>query len=960
MYQSDASFNGGRRHLSGEDAGSVVVGSLERYDRREQHISANVSTRGPLIRSKLSRPRVSGDVMPRPRLEERLNAGLSSKVTLLSAPAGSGKTTLLVEWLKTCSSRRGAWLSLDENDDEPGAFMHYLVAALQTVFSGACKATARLLKAREFPQAERVAIQLTNDLADLPEDVILVLDNYHAIHQSAIHALLDLVVRYMPPQAHLVLAARCTPPLPLAMWRAQGQLNELYGSNLRFTREEMEAFLTGVLGDELAREAAETLERQTEGWIAPLRLAALSLRGERADHAAFVERLRGGPDSSMSSYLLEDFLARYPQAIQQCFLRVSILDQFCAGLCGAMIADDDTHHTGQAYLDGLERSNVLIVSLDERQGWYRFHPLLKLFLEHRLRECISQEELAILHRQASAWYGARGYVEEGLAHALAAGDAAQAARLVEAQLLRVIEREQWAELERWLHLFPEEQIQGSPVLLVASAWLLEVRGQMEDIPRLLAAAEQLAGTGSRSATDADDAPFRVAATLIALLRSLFQYGTGQTQASLESARAALKWMAAGAGAGERYLANLALYCQALSSQLAGHEDVAHCELNRALREQPAHRGGTARLLFARALLYLHAGKLRQVEQTSQHFLRLAQEADLPVSQSWAHWLLGYVQYEWNRLDAAASHFSSVIANRQYAHHWPLREAMYGLALVYQARGLPDQAKEIMNALLEALQRQNTVCALSEAYSFQGHLALLQNETESAEQWVEMAGAWPVRGPMASFEVPAITRAWMLFARGDEGSVGEGHELLSELLCHVEAIHNTRKTIEVLALQALAYDQRGCLTQALDALERSVALGHAGGFTRTFADLPGLGRLLRELRRRGKARQAGERKFDAYLQCLLLAMDAMGSPAAADGKEELMRQRGLEPLTDRELHILRLLARDFTNKEIARELVIAAGTVKVHTINVYRKLSVNNRREAVALSRSLGLLPATNS
>jgi LuxR family maltose regulon positive regulatory protein len=433
---------------------------------------------------------------------------------------------------------------------------------------------------------------------------------------------------------------------------------------------------------------------------------------------------------------------------------------------------------------------------------------------------------------------------------------------------------------------------------------------------------------------------------------MLQYFTGQAQASLESARSALEWIRPGEG----YVANLALCYLALSNQATGHEDVALVELNNALREQSANRHDSICLLFAQALVYLAAGKLQQVEYTSRHFLRLTEEADLALSQSYAHWLLGVVYYEWNRLDVAVYHFSAVVANRHRAHHWTVREAMYGLALAYQAQGLVTQAAETARALLELVQGQNNMRDLLPAYAFQGWLALLQDEVESAQQWVEMAGGQHVLGPMTSFEVPAIIQAWMLLAKGDEASVAHGQAMLATLLQDVEAMHNTRETIQVLALQALAYDLRGCAVEALDVLERAIALAYPGGFTRTFADVPPLAKLLQELRKRRKTHQMIDRKLDVYLHHLLAAMRPIGS-SAVSSKEELMRQEGLEPLTDRELQILRLLDKDLTNKEIARKLTVTSGTVKAHTNNLYRKLSVNNRRAAVTLSKALGLLGA---
>jgi LuxR family transcriptional regulator, maltose regulon positive regulatory protein len=654
---------------------------------------ANAGPPSSLMRTKLYRPRTNGDVIPRAHLIERLNAALSGSLTVLSAPAGFGKTTLLAAWLETLDHPT-AWLSLDDNDNELPVFVHAFTAALQTVFPDAGEATASLLKGPQFPPADRVAPLLINDLADLPEEVVLVLDDYHLIRNVEIHTLLDLLIGHLPPQLHLVLATRSDPPLPLARWRAKGHLHDLRSADLRFTLEETEAFLRRVVGSQLAQETAVGMEELTGGWIAVLRLAALSLRSA-ADREAFLERLRHSPDRSISSYLVEEILSQQAPAVQELLIRTSMLEPFCAGLCTAVMGSDATHEQVQATLDWLERTNLFLVPLDERHGWYRFHPLFKGLLQQRLQAHVSQEEVAALQRKASAWYDGQGLIEQALAQALAAGDVSGAAHLVEAQFLWAFEQERMMQMERWLRLMPEEQIQGSPGLLVARVWILQARGQLTDLPRLLRAAEQLLASADSGQQDLDNRQSRLLHALIALLWSQFQYRTGQAQASLESARSALEWTPPG----EQYVASYAKQWLAASTQVTGQEDVALAELNKALGEPSTSLNSAARLLFAQAWVYLAAGKLQQVEQTARHLLRLAQDADLALSQSWAHWLLGVVHYEWNSLDAAVYHFSVVIANQHLAHFLAVQEAMRGLALSYQAQGLGKEAQEAARAFL---------------------------------------------------------------------------------------------------------------------------------------------------------------------------------------------------------------------------------------------------------------------
>jgi ATP/maltotriose-dependent transcriptional regulator MalT len=913
-------------------------------------IALDVDHYTSLIQTKLYRPRMGTDLIPRPRLLERMNAGLGGKVTLVCAPAGFGKTTLLVTWVETID-RPTVWLSLDVHDDELASFVRSLTAALQSVFPDAFGSVASLLQATRFPALDSLVAMFSNDLADVAEDLLLVLDDCHHIRTSEVHGLLEKLVEHLPVQVHLVLSSRTDPHLPLARWLAQGHLHELRGSDLRFTPEETEAFLARELGSVAAHEVAGALEERTEGWIAVLRLAALSLHNA-PDQKAFLERLAHAPEYQISRYLVEEVLGQLEPAVQELLDRMSMLEQFCTPLCGAIMGSDASNAQVLATLKWLERSNLFLVPLDERQGWHRFHHLFQGLLHERLHERLSQEEIALLHRRASAWYAEQGLIEEALEHAVAGGDGPGGKQLVEEHFFRAYEQERWAWVERWLRLLPEEQIQGSPCLLVAKAWLLQARGQLKDLPRLLTTAELLLTTSDSIARDVDDPQRRLLQALIAIFWSQFQYFAGQVQASLESARSALAWLQPG----NEYVASIALAFQAWSRQALGHEDTALAGLNHALRERSTHLDGTARLLFAQARVYLAAGKLHQVERTARNVLQVAQEAEIALSQNFAHWLLGVVSYEWNALDAAIYHFSAVIANQHQAHFWVVEDAMRGLALAYQAQGLIDHAQETTRAMIKSVQEQHNMDRLMTAYAFCGRLALVQDDEEQAEQWLEMAGEQEVRGPMPFFADPPITAAWLLLAKGDEVSVAKSQVLLTRLLQHVEAMHDTRKMIEVLALQAWAYDLQSRESEALEVLEHALALGRPGGFVRTFTDLPRLQKVLAALRRSRKAQKVPDNKLDAYLQDILVAM----SPASAHdvSPKELMRQEGLEPLTERELQILHLLEQGLTNREIAGELVVTSGTVKLHTKHVYRKLRVNNRQTAVTLARALGLLAAT--
>ncbi len=894
---------------------------------------------------KLYGPRKRSDLMPRDRLLERLNAGLGGRITLVSAPAGFGKTTLVSQWVQSID-RPTVWLSLDEHDDEIRVFVRSLAAALQRVFPDAFYGIASLLEMSRFPSVDHVVSMFLNDLADIAEDLFLVLDDYHLIHNREIHTLLNQLFELMPPQLHLVLSTRSDPPLPIHRWRVNGGLNDLRPADLRFTLDETEAFLNQELGKDVARETAVSLEEQTGGWIAILRLATFSLRNT-SDVAVFTKQFHSLADLSIQSYLVEEVLTQLEPDAQDLLVKTSMLEEFCAELCAAITGNDTSLERIQATLDWLERSNLFLLPLDGRKGWYRFHHLFQQLLQQRLQALSSIEELALLHRRASMGYAEQELIEHAINHTLKAGDVLGATRLVEAQFFPAFEQEQLVQIDYWLYLLPEEQIQKSPCLLVARAWILQSRGQIKGIPRLLTIAGQLLATSDSR----DDAEHRRLQSLIAILWSQIQFFTGQMRESLESARSALEWLQPG----DEYVASFALLLQAWSRQAIGQEVAALAALIDALRERSTHLNVTARLLFAQSWVYLAAGKLHQVEQTARHLLQVAQEAQVPLSQNFAHWFLGVVYYEWNNLDSAIYHFSAVIANQHNAHFWVVEDALRGLALAYQSQGLDSQAQEAAHSLLELVQEQHNMDGLMTAYAFCGRLALLRDDEEQAEQWLEMAGEQEVRGPMLFLEDPPVTRAWLLLAKGDEVSVTQGQSLLASLLRHVEVIHDTRKMIEVLALQVWAYELQHHESEALDVLERALIVARPSRFIRTFADLQPLATVLHELRKRRKSRQEVDRKFDTYVQQILAAMNSSAVPQAST--ETLLQQEGLEPLTDRELRILHLLEMDMTNKEIAQRLVVTTGTVKVHISNVYRKLSVNNRRAAVSLARALGLLPA---
>src|SRR6266851_9176163 len=449
----------------------------------------------PLLETKFYVPKWRRGLVPRPRLSERLNRGAESKLTLVSAPAGFGKTTLLADWLAAVAvdGRTVTWLSLDQSDNHPASFWTYLIAALQTAEPHIGASAISLLQSPQPPPIEAVLTLLLNELGGMSADLVLVLDDYHVIDARDIHDGMTFLLDHLPPQPHLVIASRADPPLPLARLRARGELVEIRAADLRFTPDEAAVYLNQVMGLDLSAGDVAALEGRTEGWIAALQLAALSMQG-RDDVAGFIAGF-AGDDRYIVDYLAEEVLQRQPESVRSFLQQTSILDRLSGPLCDAVTGQVG----GKAMLEALERANLFVVPLDDRRHWYRYHHLFADVLHARLLH-EQPDRVPDLHLRASAWYEQSGERSVAIGHALAAGDFERAADLVELAIPAMRRSRQEAAVRGWLELLPDEVIRVRPVLSVGFAGALLARGELEGVEARLRDAEQWLNpaTGSRT------------------------------------------------------------------------------------------------------------------------------------------------------------------------------------------------------------------------------------------------------------------------------------------------------------------------------------------------------------------------------------------------------------------------------------------------------------------------------
>jgi LuxR family transcriptional regulator, maltose regulon positive regulatory protein len=891
--------------------------------------------------TKLTRPRLAGDVVRRACARERLERNLDRPLTLVCAPAGYGKTTLLSAWLAE-SGYLYAWLSLDESDSDPAVFLSYLTAAIRTAYPEACPRTLDLLRAPSLPPQSLLVTALANDLDGLAREtasadarcLILVLDDYHLVRSEAVHALLADLLRHPPRTVHLILSTRQDPPLPLSVLRARGEMGEIRVPELRFTPEEVALFMRQAVESPLEEQEIAFLAERTEGWPAGLRLAALTL----TTNIEIRDRLSELPADNryVVDYLMGEVLSHVPASTQEFLLKTSILDRLSGPLCDAVAGTAGAQWSGQAYLEWMAQQNLFTWSVDPHRQWYRYHRLFQRLLHSRLEDQYSPDEIADLHLRASAWFAESGLVDEAIEHALAANDVPEAARLVEAHRHEAMNQERWLDLQTWLSRLSRHAVDERPELVLAEAWLLHHRASLADVAPRLARAEALL-----QQTPLAEEAHRSLQGEIDALTSQLVYWTADAERTLDLARHAL----AETPSQHFYVRALAWMFAASGLHMRGELGEAIETLHEGLREDSFHHDSyTAHLLTSMCFIYWMTADLPNLLQTGDRLFEVARGRALSESLDWAHYFRGCATYQQNNLAAAARDFGAVVAEHQTAHGIVFPHSAFGLASVYEAQHLEEQARATIEPLAMHALEVNSATLLADVRAFAAHLALAQGRAGEAADWAAGANRNLRMAPMPLFCVGEFTLVEALLAQGTPASLEEAARLLHRLHEVVQTTHNTRFLIDTLALQALLHDARRERSAALEALKRAVALAEPSGVVRVFVDLgPKMAALLHQL--------AAGQAAPGFVARLLEAFPAAQSPGPAP------RQTGLiEPLSDRELEVVALLAQRLSNKEIAHELSISPMTVKRHTVNIYQKLLVSGRREAVARAGELGILP----
>lgn len=888
-----------------------------------------------ILYTKLTIPPLRAKRVQRSRLIDRLNGGLHRKLTLVAASAGCGKTTLVSEWLSV-GPRPAAWLSLDAGDNDPERFMTYLCAALGTVGADWGARMPGRIPAQPF-QPEPMMTFIINEICAIRDPFVLVLDDYHVIESRPIREAVALLLERMPPQMHLVIASREEPELPIARLRVRDQITEARIADLRFTSSEASEFLREVMDLRLSEEDVSVLYFQTEGWIAGLQLAALSMQGQE-DASSFVPSFHGS-HRYVLDYLVDEVLRQQPADIQAFLLRTSILDRFCGPLCDALLYRHKDRMTvesapsGQEILETLERANLFIVPLDHERRWYRYHHLFSELLQQRLRQSMNDsrkelEGIAELHVRASEWLEDQGLDLEAFRHAAAAHDLDRAGRLLEGNGMPLLFRGAVLPIVQWLDSLPGEEADARPTLGIMHASALLMVGRISGVePRLQAAEKAL-----RSSRQDDKA--RDLIGHIASIRATLAVSRHEADTIMSESLRALEYL----HPDNLPVRTATTWALGYAYELQGDRAAAGKAYADALSESRkiGHLMITIMAMLGQGNMQRADNRLAAAADTYRGVLDLAGDPPLPAACE-AHLGLARINYEWNDLGAAEHHAQfAVKLARQFEHLDRVVAAEVFLARLKLVKGDFGTASLLLSETEHSARERHFLNQIAGIAEVQALALLRQGNLAAAAELAQNHGL-------------GIIQARVLLEKGKPSAA---IEILNSLRGQADDKGWEDERIRIMVLQLLALDAHGLQAKARQLLFDVLGIAQSGGFIRTFLDEGKLmERLLRDAAAHGRMPEYLNRLLDAF--AIQEAIDQ-----GRDRNEHLAEIPPvplIEALSDRELEILRLIAQGLSNQDISERLYLALSTVKGHNRNIFDKLQVKRRTEAVAHARKLGLL-----
>jgi LuxR family maltose regulon positive regulatory protein len=928
----------GAGYLSPAITGLVVSRFRESVSREQFY----PDKKKEILATKLHMPQPSKDYIHRPRLVKFLEKNRQVPLQTVTAPAGYGKSSLVGGWL-TMHEWPNSWVSLDENENDLRQFMSYFVHAINTLFPGVLSETMTLLeKGTDLPPIQILAARLSNEIDKIEQDFILVLDDFYLIKEKRVHDLLSEILRHPLAPMHFIVLSRTEPFLPTSRLRAKGMLAEVRLQDLRFTVDETREYLQHILNIDIDESTAREWNEKTEGWVTGLRLSALSVLHRNDLNSLFLEI--EGSSQFVKDYLFNEVLASQPENVLKHLMSISILERFSAPLCEALCSysENECGLDDGDVINWLKEHNLFLIPLENDGRWYRFHHMFKELLQKQLIRYHSPEDILKLHTRACAWFTENGFIEDAIKHAVAADDMDDAVRLVEQNRQNIHNSDQWYILEKWLAMFPEAVIQQQKELLMARIWVHYHHFDIEAIPAIVNAIK----------SQLDDAPEHQALQgEIDFFLGYIYYFQNNGLHSLQHLQNALDRVP------ETYhgVRGQIEILYGLANQMQFNKDDAINRLYDLFTTYQMDKSvRKTRLLITFVYIHIISGDLSDALIANQKLYDFSHKGDFLYAESWSRYLQGLIHFYQNDLDEAIACFRQAVDNKYILHTRATVDSMIGLALAYQAKGLPGRAIASMQELLDYITPLNDPEYKTIARMSQIRLSIMQGLRQSSTNECQQLSL-TAENMVWWLEIPKITCCRALYAKGSRQGLQEAENRLQELLQQNQANHNVCQMIQILPLLAMIFKKQGRDDEALETLKQTVNLAEPGDWVRPFVEVgPPMEDLLLELQ---------EQNFSTdFIGQLLAAFQADSQKVGAEGcdRDSFTPLHPVEPsavdsLTNRENEILELLIQGKTNKEIAAKLFVAIDTTKTHLKNIYQKLEVNSRLQAVAKANALGFI-----
>jgi len=906
--------------------------------------------------TRLNRPQIPGNLLVRPGLMEILNAKPTKELTIVVAPAGFGKTTLVSSWLETMpcpdSGIRtdclpSTWLSIDKSDNAFYAFLRHFIAALHKIFPEACSDSLKMLQAANKYAKKTIPMIITNEIADLSKHFILVLDDFHRANSPDINELLSGWIRHWPSPMHLVIISRTQPPLPLAGLKSREQLSEVRSRDLRFSPQEAADYISMMTKKDPHEKNLSALLDYFEGWVAGLKLLSLALNNAGADQT--YKALLNKGETDITGYLADEVFSQMADPLQRLLMKISILESFTPSLCQSLLDSDEYDSTVKHFLNNLNSSELFITALDSEEEWYRFHQLLRDMMKRQLLENFSKDQINILHLRAANWYAENNMAEKALEHAINTDDRELLAKFAQEIIIRALNDDDRQLLESTMKILSEEMISSNPQFLLTRAWQKLHKWDLQSIHTIVEQVETILEREKEPSLDSDCLYGQLAA-----LKGILAYNTNDNQSGIKFCTKALELLPAQWNSPR----GIAVFYLGLNMQACEGNEIAVNFLQNSYRETVNKESNLAlRHLFALSLVFIQDGSLKQAEQYARLMLNKAGSSNMLILEGYAQALLGLVNYLWNNLDQALQCYKKLFSISQFTMITPGRHGYVGLALVLQAKGSAKKALAVIDELCDIeIEFYGQVTEWTQSVRMQ--LLTCQNRWSEAELWADSYSKPFADAPLIDHLIdPQVCRAKILISRNYHKDYPVVRNIITHYMDIARKTNNNRALAESLALLAMAEMNEGHETRACKVLSQSLEIAAKGNMVRLFLDLgPQMQRLLRQV--------SVKQKTDSFLNDILTAFSNLKTnscffdPGSNDRIQPGLKELELslyEKLTSREMEVLQLMSEAISLQDISDRLFISYSTAKRHTINIYSKLEVHNRWEAVAFAQKNGII-----